>query len=68
MNEYGLTIGMAAVPDEFVDDTSYNSSKPTIGSIGIIRQSLDHARDVDETLKILSNTISTSGVARRYII
>ena len=52
MNEYGLTIGMAAVPDEFVDDTSFDSSKPTIGSIGVIRQSLDHARDVHETLKI----------------
>jgi hypothetical protein len=52
MNEYGLTIGMAAVPDEFMDDTSFDTSKPTIGSIGIIRQSLDHARDVDEALKI----------------
>ncbi len=52
MNEYGLAIGMAAVPDEYMDDTSFDSSKPTIGSIGIIRQMLDHARDVDEALKI----------------
>jgi hypothetical protein len=52
MNEYGLTIGMAAVPDVYVDDASYDPSKPTIGSIGIIRQSLDHARDVDEAVKI----------------
>ena len=52
MNEYGLAIGMAAVPDEYADDTSFDQSKPTIGSIGIIRQVLDHARDVDEALKI----------------
>jgi len=52
MNEYGLTIGMAAVADEFIDDTSYDQSKPTLGSIGIIRQALDHARNVDEALKI----------------
>jgi hypothetical protein len=54
MNEYGLTIGMAAVPKEFVDDASHDPSKPTIGSIGIISQSLDHARDVDEALKIFA--------------
>jgi hypothetical protein len=47
MNEYGLTVAMAAVPEEFADDASYDSSRPTIGSIGIIRQVLDHARDVD---------------------
>lgn len=52
MNEYGLTIGMAAVPDEFVDEASYDPNKPTIGSIGIIRQSLDQARNVDEAVKI----------------
>ena len=52
MNEYGLTIAMAAVPDEFVDGASYDSSRPTIGSIGIIRQTLDHARNVDEALDI----------------
>jgi hypothetical protein len=54
MNEYGLTIAMAAVPDEFLDDASYDSSKPTIGSIGIIRQMLDHARDVDEAVGIIA--------------
>ncbi len=52
MNEYGLTIGMAAVPDEYADDASYDPSRPTIGSIGIIRQILDHARNVDEALVI----------------
>jgi hypothetical protein len=52
MNEYGLTIGMAAVPDEFQDDASFDSSRPTIGSIGIIREVLDHARNVEEAVTI----------------
>jgi Acyl-coenzyme A:6-aminopenicillanic acid acyl-transferase len=52
MNEYGLAIGMAAVPDEYVDDSSYDSSCPTIGSIGVIRQVLDHARNVAEAVEI----------------
>jgi len=54
MNEYGLTIGMAAVPDQFINDANLDLSMPTIGSIGIIRQSLDHARDVGEALKIFA--------------
>lgn len=54
MNEYGLTVGMAAVPNEYADDTGFDPSKSTIGSIGIIRQLLDHARDVDEALEIFS--------------
>ena len=52
MNEYGLTIGMAAVPGEYQDHASYDPSKPTIGSIGIIRQALDHARDMDEAVQL----------------
>jgi hypothetical protein len=43
---------MAAVPDEYSDDASYDPSRPTIGSIGIIRQILDHAQNVDEALLI----------------
>lgn len=52
MNEYGLTVAMAAVPDEYVGDTSHDPSRPSIGSIGIIRQTLDHARNVVEALAI----------------
>jgi hypothetical protein len=52
MNEYGLSIAMAAIPQEYSDDAAYNSSKPSIGSVGIIRQILDHARDIDEALAI----------------
>jgi hypothetical protein len=54
MNEYGLAVGMAAIPDEYLNDASYEASRPEIGSIGIIRQVLDHARDVDEAVEIFS--------------
>ena len=52
MNEYGLAIGMAAIPDEIMDDASYETDRPTIGSIGVIRQILDHARSVDEAVAL----------------
>ncbi len=54
MNEYGLAIGMAALPDEYADDASVDPTRLTIGSIGIIRQVLDHARNVDEAVEIFS--------------
>jgi hypothetical protein len=50
MNEYGLAIGMAAVPP---GDMQVDPSKETIGSLGIIREILDHARDVDEAIDII---------------
>ena len=52
MNEYGLTVGMAALPGDYQDHASYDPAKPTTGSIGIIRQILDHARDVDEAVEL----------------
>jgi hypothetical protein len=52
MNEHGLVIGMAAVsPGNMQPD----ANKKTIGSIGIIRQMLDHARTVDEAVNIIQN-------------
>ena len=70
MNEYGLTVGMAAVPEEFLEDASYDPSKPSIGSIGIIRQMLDHARDVDEALAIFTqyNIDFSGGPPIHYLI
>ncbi len=70
MNEYGLTIGMAAVPDEYADDSSKDASRPTIGSIGIIRQVLDHARDVDEAKEIFGqyNIDFTGGPPIHYLL
>ena len=40
---------MAAVPGGHVP---INRDKPTVGSLGIIREILDHARDVDEALAL----------------
>ena len=51
MNEHGLAIGMAAVPDSYVPS---DPDKETIGSIGIIREVLDHARTVDEAIGIMN--------------
>jgi hypothetical protein len=52
MNEHGLAIGMAAVPP---GNMQTDSSKKTIGSLGVMRQILDHARNVDEAVKIVSD-------------
>jgi hypothetical protein len=50
MNEHGLAIGMAAVDP---GDMQADPSRKTIGSLGIIREILDHARDVDEAVNII---------------
>jgi len=50
MNEHGLAIGMAAVPP---GNRQADPAKETFGSIGIIREMLDHARNVDEAVAIL---------------
>jgi metal-dependent hydrolase (beta-lactamase superfamily II) len=52
MNEHGLVIGMAAVPPGHV---SPDPNKETIGSLGIIREVLDHASDTDEAVAILQS-------------
>ena len=51
MNEYGLAVAMAAVPDAYQDAASYDPLKPSIGSIGIIREILDHARNRRELVQ-----------------
>ncbi len=52
MNEAGVAVGMAAVPPgEMVPDPD----KETIGSLGVIRQILDHAGEVDEAVAILGS-------------
>ncbi len=50
MNEQGLAIGMAAVPP---GNMQADPAKKTIGSLGIIREVLDHARDVDEAVDLI---------------
>jgi hypothetical protein len=70
MNQYGLTIAMAAVPDALPSDAGRDPSKPTIGSIGIIREVLDHARSVDEAVPLFEqyNIDVTGGPRVHYLI
>ncbi len=67
MNEYGLTIGMAAVSEIVAD---YDPSRMTIGSLGIIREVLDHARTADEAVAIFSqyNIDFAGGPPIHYLI
>ena len=67
MNEYGLAIGMAAVPESIAGN---DPGKPTIGSIGIIREILDHARDVDEAIALFEqyNINFTGGPPIHYLL
>jgi hypothetical protein len=67
MNEHGLAIGMAAVPP---GNMQPDESKETIGSLGIIRQMLDHARTVDEAVEMMGNynIDFTGGPPLHYLI
>jgi hypothetical protein len=67
LNEQGLAIGMAAVP---ASDMPHDPGLETIGSLGIIREMLDHARDVDEALAIMGdyNINMEGGPALHYLI
>ena len=67
MNEMGLAVGMAAVPP---GDMASDPLKQTIGSLLVIREILDHARDVDEAVSILEsyNIDYRGGPALHYLI
>jgi hypothetical protein len=67
MNEHGLAVGMAAVSP---GDMKADPAKETFGSLGIIREMLDHARDVDEAVAILEshNIDFTDGPPLHYLI
>jgi hypothetical protein len=52
MNEAGLVVGMAAVPP---GNMQPDPTKETIGSLGVIREMLDHAANVDEAVAILES-------------
>ena len=52
MNEHGLAVGMAAVPP---GGMTPDPAKITIDSLGIMRQILDHARDVDEAVALFES-------------
>jgi hypothetical protein len=67
MNEYGLVIGMAAVPESKMPN---DPNKPTIDSLAVMRETLDHARTADEALGILEkyNIDWGGGPALYYLI
>jgi penicillin V acylase-like amidase (Ntn superfamily) len=67
MNEYGLAIGMAAVPESKMPQ---DTKKPTIDSLGIMREILDHSRTVDEAVDIIEkyNIEWGGGPALHYLI
>ncbi len=66
MNERGLVVGMAAVsPGQMKPDPN----KETISSLGVIREMLDHASDVDGAVAILqSYNITFGGPPLHYLI
>jgi hypothetical protein len=67
MNEYGLTVGMAAVdPSPAPSDPR----KPTIGSLRIIRVLLDRARTTQEALDLIAgyNIDFSGGPPIHYLI
>ncbi len=67
MNEYGLAIGMAAVPSA---DMPAGPSKERIGALQMIREILDHARDVNEAVDLIRsyNIDFTGGPPVHYLI
>lgn len=66
MNDQGLVVGMAAVMDS---RSLHDPAKPSIGSLEVIRQMLDHASNVDEAVSILETyNISMDGVPIHYLI
>jgi hypothetical protein len=67
MNEHGLAVGMAAVPP---GDMSPDPTKANIDSLGVIREILDRARDVDEAVAILDryNVVMGGGPPLHYLI
>jgi hypothetical protein len=50
MNEAGLAVGMAAVPP---GNVPADPAKPTLSSLGLIREMLDHAGTVEEAIAIV---------------
>jgi len=67
MNEHGLAVGMAAVPASQMPD---DPDQATIDSLTLIREILDHARDVDEALAIVQryNVSWAGGPPLHYLL
>ena len=66
MNEAGLMVGMAAVPDGGME---IDPAKETVGSLMAIRMILDQAATIDEAVEIISNVnIDMRGNYLHYLI
>ncbi len=67
MNEHGLTVGMAAVPNARVPA---DEKKETVGGLQIIRIMLDKAKTVDEALELIKkhNVRFSGGPQIHYLI
>lgn len=67
MNERGLTVGMAAVPDS---ELPSDPAKPTLDSLAVMRRILDHTRTVDEAVAMLRSVNLTwgSGPPLHYLL
>jgi choloylglycine hydrolase len=52
MNEHGLTVGMAAVPEA---EAPVDPEKITIGEIRVLRMVLDYAKDVEEAIDLIQS-------------
>lgn len=66
MNEMGIAVGMAAVPD---GGMLPDPQKETIGELMVIREMLDHAATVDEAVQIAgAYNIDMSEVPIHYLI
>jgi uncharacterized protein YceK len=67
MNEHGLTVGMAAVAPGLIPP---DPEKETIGSLMVIREMLDRAKNVDEAVDILKsyNIDMEGGPPLHYLI
>lgn len=52
MNEYGLAVGLMAVP---YADSGQDPKKVTIGSLHVVRLLLDYAKNVGEALSLIQN-------------
>ena len=67
MNERGLVVGMAAVPES---EVPYDLGKEAIDSLVVMREMLDHAGNVDQAVAILQsyNVEWDGGPALHYLI
>ncbi len=67
LNEKGLAIGMAAVPES---PTPSDPNNKSVGSLGVMRMILDHAASVEDALTIMRgvNIIWNGGPQLHYLI